>query len=88
VKCISGILAGESPLDKSSPTVDLAISGARFGRQSGEVRKAAFAQALFAQALAGEQPGLNFRLIESTAVLWSVVDREVSITIRQYQERL
>src|SRR4051812_29337226 len=76
---IAGILPGESPIDKSSPTVNLTIPGVRFSRQSSEIGKPSFPE-----ALAREQPDLDFSLIEPAAVLWSVMDGEAIPQLRPF----
>jgi len=68
---IAGILPGEPPFHECPSTIELAIPRSCFGRESA-----------FAQALTGEQSDLDLGLIEPTAALWSVVDREAAPQLR------
>jgi hypothetical protein len=71
VEDVAHILARELPFNESAFVVDIEIPCPGLCREGGQIRDAALAQ-----ALAGEQADFQFRLIERTAMLRGVVNRE------------
>ena len=71
MKCCSGLLACELPLDGGLVLIDAAVPGASLFAQGGDIFDPSFAE-----ALAAEHADLHLRLIQPTSMFGGVVHRE------------
>ena len=71
MKDVTSVSAGKPPVNEGSLAIDLTVPCVGLSLECGQIRDAPPAQ-----ALASEQADFEFRLIEPTAMLGSVVDSE------------